>query len=79
MLLKKSHQHQFLNFKFFDDGVITFIADMTNLFIQRERDKHNLSTDASEMQFFIMMLITGSNQFLRQTLYKGNSHHVNNQ
>lgn len=59
--------------------MIIFIADTTNLFIQRERGKRKLSTDASEMQFFIMMLITGYNQFLRQTLCKGNSHDVNNQ
>ena len=64
---------------FFDDEVVNFMVEITNLYAQRDKIKHNFSTDVAEMWLFIaMLLLTGYNQLPRRKLYCENLPGVNN-
>ena len=55
------------------------MVEITNLYAQRDKIKHNFSTGAAEMRLFIaMLLLTGYNQLPRQKLYCENLPDVNN-
>ena len=42
------------------------MVDITNLYDQRGKGKHNFTTDANEMRLFLaMLLLTGYNQLPR--------------
>ena len=63
----KSTQHFFE--LFFDDQVVNLMVDMTNLFDQRDKGKHNFIADANEMRLFLaMLLLTGYNQSPRREI-----------
>ena len=64
---------------FFDEEVICFLVEMTNLYAQRDKGKHNFCTDSSEIRLFIaMLLITGYNQLPRRKMYWKNAEDVLN-
>ena len=63
----------------FDDEVVNVMVEMTNLYVKRDKIKHNFSTDAAEMCLFIAMLLsTGYNHLPRRKLYWENLPDVNN-
>ena len=54
---------------FFDDEVVNFMVDMTNLYAQRDKGKHKFTTDANEMHLFLaMLLLTDYNQLPRRKM-----------
>ena len=42
---------------FFDDEVVNFMVNMTNLYAWRDKRKNSFTTNANEMQFFIAKLL----------------------
>lgn len=42
---------------FFDDEVVNFMVDMTNLYAERNKGKHSSTTDANKMHLFRAMLL----------------------
>ena len=56
--------------QFFDDDVIVFIVNLSNLYANRDKGKHEFKTNASEIRLFIaMLLLTGYNPLPRKKLY----------
>ena len=41
----------------FEEKIVSFMADITNLYVQRDKGKHNFITDSKEMLLFPAMLI----------------------
>ena len=55
------------------------MADMTNLYAQRDKGKHNFTTDANKMRLFLaMLLLTGYNQLPRRKMYWKDSSNILN-
>ena len=59
---------------YFDDTVIDFMVEMTNLYAQHDKSKHDFLTSPDEMRLFIaMLLLSGYNVLPRRKLYRENS------
>ena len=65
----KSPSHLFVS-SFFDEEVVNFMVDMTNLYAASENKAPNFTTDANEMRLLLaMLLLTDYNQLLRRKMY----------
>ena len=42
---------------FFDDKVVQYLVDMTNLYVHRDKGKHSFNISRSEMRLFIAILL----------------------
>ena len=65
--------------QFFDDDVIVFIVNMSNLYTNKDKGKQEFKTNASEIRLFIaMLLLTGHSPLPRRKLYQENSSDIHN-
>ena len=64
---------------FFDDEVVQYLVDMTNLYAHRDKGKHLFNISGSEMRLFIViLLLSGYNVLPRRKMYRENSDDVKN-
>ena len=58
----------------FDEEVINYLTEMTNLYAHRDRGKHNFHVEHAEMRLFLaMLLLSGYNVLPRRRMYWENS------
>ena len=64
---------------YFDEEVINYLTEMTNLYAHRDRGKHNFHVGHAEMRLFLaMLLLSGYNVLPRRRMYWENSEDVKN-
>lgn len=55
---------------FFDEEVLQYLVDQTNLYAPRDQSDHSFSTDIDEMLLFLsILLISGYNPIVRKRMY----------
>ena len=65
---------------FFDDEVVQYLVDMTNLYAHRDKGRHSFNINRSEMRLFIaILLLSGYNVLPRRKMYWENSDDVENE
>ena len=65
---------------YFDEEVINYLTEMTNLYSNRDKGKHSFHVDHSEMRLFVaMLLLSGYNVLSRRRMYWDNSEDVHNE